>query len=275
MPKQEASVLKHKFRWILPALLAFLYVQPALAGLQTKTVEYSDGTKSLKGYLAWDDSFSGKRPGILVVHEFWGLNEYAKSRADQLAKLGYVAFAADMYGDGKVADHPDDAKAMMAETTANLAAWVGRAQAGLQTLAKQANVDPTQLAAIGYCFGGATVLQLAFSGADVKLIASFHGALPVPDSAAKVRGRILIFHGADDAFIKPETIQGLRTKLDQAKVDYTFVAYPGAVHGFSVPGSEKRGMANVAYNADADKKSWQELLDALRKAFPPAAAKPR
>lgn len=258
---------RNKISWMLPIFLLLLQVQPAAAALKNKNVEYSDGRKTFKGFLAWDDSFPGQRPGVLVVHEFWGLNEYSKSRAEQLAKLGYVAFAADLYGGGKVATHPDDAMAMAQETTSNLAEWVGRAQAALKTLAEQADVDPSKLAAIGYCLGGATVLQLAISGADLKVTASFHGSLPVPESAAKVRGEILIFHGGDDAFIKAETIQNFKAKLDAAKVNYRFEVYPGAVHGFSVPGSEKRGMANVAYNAAADKKSWQELLGALQKAF--------
>lgn len=242
-------------------------VQHASAALQSKTVDYQVGAKNFKGYLAWDDSFPGKRPGILVVHEFWGLNDYAKSRADQLAKLGYVAFAGDMFGDGKVAAHPDEAQAMAKETNSNVAEWVARAQAALDTLRRQPNVDRARLAAIGYCFGGATVLQLAFSGADLKLTASFHGSLPVPESAAKVRGEILVFHGGSDAFISAETIQKFRAKLDEAKVNYRFIVYPGAVHSFTVPGADKRGIANVAYNAEADQKSWQELVAALNKAF--------
>ena len=259
---------KIMFRWTIATLILFGGVHPAVAAMQSKTIDYQFGNKTFKGYLAWDDSFPGKRPGILVVHEFWGLNDYAKSRADQLAKLGYVAFAADMFGDGKVASHPDDAKSMAKEATANLADWVGRAQAGLDTLRRQPKVDPNKLAAIGYCFGGATALQLAFSGSDIKLAASFHGSLPVPESAAKVRGEILVFHGGSDAFISAETIQNFRAKLDAAKVNYRFIVYPGAVHGFSVPEADKRGMANVAYHAEADQKSWQELLSALRRIFP-------
>ncbi|HKY63946.1 MAG TPA: dienelactone hydrolase family protein [bacterium] len=242
-------------------------VQDAVAALQSKTLDYQVGAKNFKGYLAWDDAFPGKRPGILVVHEFWGLNDYAKSRADQLAKLGYVAFAGDMFGDGKVAAHPDEARAMAKETTSNVAEWVARAQAALDTLRRQPNVDPTRLAAIGYCFGGATVLQLAFSGADLKLSASFHGSLPVPESATKVRGELLIFHGGSDTFISAETIQKFRAKLDEAKISYRFIVYPGAVHAFTVPGAEKRGIANVAYNAEADQKSWQELVASLSRVF--------
>ncbi len=256
------------FRWALALLMILGSVHSAVAAMQTKTIDYKFGNKTFKGYLAWDDSFPGKRPGILVVHEFWGLNDYAKSRADQLAKLGYVAFAADMFGDGKVASHPSEASALAKETTTNLAEWVGRAQAGLDTLRQQPKVDPNKLAAIGFCFGGATVLQLAFSGADLKLTASFHGSLPVPESAAKVRGEILVFHGGSDAFISAETIQNFRAKLDAAKVNYRFIVYPGAVHAFSVPDADKRGMANVAYNAEAAQKSWQELTASLQKIFP-------
>src|SRR4030095_16893463 len=135
-----------------------------------------------KGYLVWNEAVRGRRPGVLVVHEFWGLDDYAKSRADQLARIGAVAFAADMYGNGKAFEHPEEASAMMNEVKNNLSEWVGRAQAALKLLHDQPTVDPARLAAIGYCFGGATALHLAYSGADLKAVVTFHGALPLPST---------------------------------------------------------------------------------------------
>jgi len=254
-------------RVILAIFLGLIGIAPAAAALKTQTIAYSYGGKTFKGYLAYDDSFSGKRPGVLVVHEFWGLNDYARSRADQLAKLGFVAFAADMFGDGKAFEHPEEASAMADAVRSNLAEWVGRAQAALKVLQDHPNVDSSKLAAIGYCFGGATVLQLAYSGADLKAAVTFHGALPLPPTTKSIKGKILILHGGDDTHVTPEALQALKAKLDEGKVDYRVVVYPGAVHSFTVPGAEKRGMKGIAYNAEADRKSWDEMLKLFQGVF--------
>jgi dienelactone hydrolase len=203
----------------------------------------------------------------LVVHEFWGLNDYARSRADQLARIGAVAFAADMYGGGKAFQHPEEASAMAATVRNNLDEWVGRAQAALKVLHDHPSVDPARLAAIGYCFGGATALQLAYSGADMKAAVSFHGALPLPSDTKNIKAKILILHGADDSHVSPESVQALKAKLDQGKVKYKFIAYPGAVHSFTVPDADKRGMKGVAYNSEADRKSWEEMLNLFDRVF--------
>jgi dienelactone hydrolase len=244
---------------ILFSFLFFLINPNVWAELKTKTVSYSYEGSTMKGYLAWDDSFQGRRPGILVVHEFWGLNDYARHRAEQLAKMGYVALAADMYGEGKSSAHPDEARAMMESVRQNLKTWLGRANAAIQVLRENEFVDPKRLAAIGYCFGGATVLQLAYSGADLLAVVSFHGALPVPESTQAIKARILILQGADDPFVTQETLQKLKSTLDQGKVKYQFIAYPGAGHSFTVPEADKSGMKGVAYNAEADRLSWQEM----------------
>ena len=154
------------------------------AAVKSEAVHYEyDGTK-LTGYLYYDDALKEKRPGVMVVHEWWGLNDYAKKRAEMLAELGYVALAADMYGDGKVTDKPEQAKEWMSEITADVDTWRGTAKAGLEQLKKSDKVDASELAAIGYCFGGGTILQLAYSGADIKGVVSFHGALPsAPDGS--------------------------------------------------------------------------------------------
>src|SRR5262245_12797102 len=150
----------------------------APAALQTKKIAYKHGDLECQGYLAWDDAVKGPRPGVLVLHEWWGLNDYARGRAEQLAKLGYVAFAADMYGGGKVTDHPKEAGAMAAQVRANVQDWRKRAATALEVLTAQPQCDRTKLAAIGYCFGGSTALQLAYAGADLKAVVTFHAALP-------------------------------------------------------------------------------------------------
>ena len=174
---------------------------------------------------------------MLLVHEWWGLNDYARERARQLASLGYVAFAADMYGDGKVTEHPQEAGQMAAEVRKNVDGWRKRARLALEVLTKQPTCDATRLAAIGYCFGGSTVLQLAMDGADLDAVVTFHGALgvPTPEEAKRVRGTILVCHGAQDSFIPETTIQEFRGALDAANVDWSMVYYANSKHGFTVP----------------------------------------
>jgi dienelactone hydrolase len=233
----------------------------AQAAVVTKVVEYEhEGTK-LKGYLAYDDATKDKRPGVLVVHEWWGLDDYARTRAQQLAELGYVAFAADMYGEGKTVNHPDDARKMATTVRENIKAWRGRAEAGLKQLTSQPNVDATKIAAIGYCFGGSTCLQLAYSGADLKAVATFHAALPTPtaDEAKAIKPKIYVAHGADDAFIPEKAITGFKEALDAAKAKYTFESFPGVVHSFTVPGADKHMIKGMKYDKTADEKSWKEM----------------
>ena len=246
---------------VLIAAAAVLAAGTAEAAVVTKVVEYEyDGAK-LKGYLAYDDAATGKRPGVLVVHEWWGLDDYARTRAKQLAEMGYVAFAADMYGEGKTVNHPDDARKMATTVRENLKTWRGRAEAGLKQLAGQPNVDPTKLAAIGYCFGGSTCLQLAYSGADLKAVATFHAALPTPtaEEAKAVKPRMYVAHGADDAFIPEKAIADFKAALDAAKVKYTFESFPGVVHSFTVPGADAHMIKGMKYDRAADEKSWKEM----------------
>jgi dienelactone hydrolase len=234
---------------------------PSPAAVVTKTVEYEyEGTK-LKGFLAYDDAVKEKRPGVLVVHEWWGLNDYAKERCKKLAELGYVAFANDMYGEGKVAAHPEDAGKMATAVRNNIKVWRGRALAGLTQLTSQPNVDAGKVAAIGYCFGGSTCLELAYSGADLKAVATFHAALPTPtpEEAKAIKARLLICNGADDTFIPEKAITAFKDALDKAGVKYEFVNFPGAVHSFTVPDADKVGNKGMAYNKSADEKSWQMM----------------
>ena len=233
----------------------------ATAAVKTETITYKVGDKTFKGMIAYDDAAKDKRPGILVVHEFWGLNDYAKKRAEQLASLGYVAFAVDMYGDGKTTEHPKEAGAMAGEVRKNQKEWLARANAGLDILRKNPHVDASKLASIGYCFGGSTSLALANSGADIKAAVSFHGAIVVPtDEQVKgIKARILICHGAADGFIKEETIQQMRSKYDNANVDYQMIYYGGSVHSFTVPEAGSDKSKGVAYDANADRRSWASM----------------
>ncbi|MEZ6141272.1 MAG: dienelactone hydrolase family protein [Zavarzinella sp.] len=235
------------------------------AELKTKVVEYEyQGTK-LKGFMVYEN-VDAKRPGVLIVHEWWGLNDYAKMRAEMLAKLGYVAFCVDMYGDGKTTEHPKEAGEFAGKVRENLEVWRGRAEAGLKTFQAQPQVDATKIAAIGYCFGGSTALQLAYTGADLKAVGTFHAALPIPTEAeAKaIKCPLMICHGADDSFIPEQVINSFKGKVTDAKVKLDFIAYPGAKHSFTVKGVDAKGVNGLAYNADADEKSWKSLQELLK-----------
>lgn len=248
-------------RLVACSLLVLSAASSTWAAVQTKTIEYRDGETKCIGFLAWDDAVEGKRPGVLVVHEWWGLNDYARTRAKELAKLGYIAFAADMYGEGKAVDHPKDAGEMAAKVRANVDAWRKRAQSGLHVLTSQPQCDANKLAAIGYCFGGSTALQLAYAGSDLDAVATFHAALPTPSAAeAKaIKARVLVCHGADDKFIPDDAIKGFKGALDKAEVKYEFVAYPGAVHSFTVPDAGQHGNPGMQYQEAADKDSWDRM----------------
>jgi dienelactone hydrolase len=241
--------------------LMIAFALPAVAAPQSKEVTYTHDGKTFKGHLYWDDATPGKRPGVLVLHEWWGLDDYAKKRAEQLAGMGYVAFAADMYGDGKLATHPDDARKFAGEVRANVENWRGRAQAALDVLKKNEHVDPSKLAAIGYCFGGSTALQLAYTGAVLDAVVTFHAALPAPtpEQAKTIKAQILVCHGADDKFVPEDSIKKLKETLDAASVKHRVESYPGAVHSFTVPGADKHKLPGMAYNTEADKKSWASM----------------
>lgn len=256
----------HLYILVLAAIL--LGAASAQARLTTKTIAYEDSGTALSGYLAYDDAIQGQRPAILVVHEWWGLNDYARRRAEQLAGMGYVAFAVDMYGKDKVTDHPKQAGEWSKEITQNKALWQQRALAGLAVLKTQAQTDPDRMAAIGYCFGGGTVQQLAFSGAAVKGVVSFHGSLQEPpaDVAKQTSAKILICHGGADSFVKPEQFQAYLTAMAASGLDYQVVVYGGALHGFTNPDAGKYKIPALAYSPSADQRSWEHMklfLDGL------------
>jgi dienelactone hydrolase len=237
------------------------------AALRTETIDYKQGDTTLRGYLAYDDSSKAQRPGVLVVHEWWGLNDYARMRAEKLAAEGYVAFAIDMFGEGKSTQHPQTAGEWASAVAKSPEVAIARFQAGQAVLAKHPLTAPGQIAAIGYCFGGRTVLSLAMSGADLKAVASFHGALPQEPAAGAVKAKVLVCHGAADSFITPEQIVTFEKNLVQAGADWQFVNYGGAKHSFTNPGADKVGLDGLAYNASADQRSWALLLSFLKEAF--------
>jgi len=247
-------------------LLAAFAVQ---AEIKTKAVSYQHEESKLTGHLYWDDAVKGKRPGVLVIHEWWGLNDYAKKRAKMLAELGYVAFAADMYGDNKVTKKPSQAKEWMQEITADVEGWRERAVLGLEQLKKSGMVKGDDLAAIGYCFGGATVLQMSYANAPVKGVVSFHGALPAaPEEVkGKIASQILVLHGQADSFIAPEVVTNFRKKLDEAGANWEMNTYGGSRHGFTNPDAGKFGVKGLEYNATADQRSWSRMQSFFKEIF--------
>ncbi len=258
---------------VLLAVLSFsLFSIQLQADVITKVINYSDGDTKMKGYLAYDDSIKGKRPGIIVVHEWWGHNDYAKKRARMLARLGYRALALDMYGNGKNASHPKDAGKFSGAVKANMGVAEKRFMAAYNLLQKQDNVAKDKMAAIGYCFGGGIVLEMARRGVDLDAVVSFHGSLGTKEKATKgkVKAKVLVLNGQDDPFVKAESISNFKKEMTAANVDFKFVNYPDAKHAFTNPGADKFGnkfKMPLAYNAEADKNSWNEMKLFLNKLF--------
>lgn len=246
----------------------------AFSKIVGENVEYkADGT-TLKGYIAYDDSIKGKRPGVLVVHEWWGLNDYAKKRADMLAGLGYTAMAVDMYGDGKNTKHAEDANQFMMEVMSNMEVAQKRFAAAMDVLKAQPTVGPNEIAAIGYCFGGGVVLYMASAGMDLDGVASFHGAVGAAGKAepkpGSVKAKILVFTGDADPLVPQEQVDAFKKQMDEADADYEVVVYTGAKHSFTNPEAGEYGKSNdlpLEYNKEADKQSWAEMEKFLKEVF--------
>jgi dienelactone hydrolase len=240
--------------------------------IQTETVAYSAHGTDLQGYLAYDGASTAPRPGVLVVHEWWGLDDYIRRRARMLAELGYTALAIDMYGGGAVADNPDDAGRLMNGVLGDMTQGSARLAAGLEQLQAHSSVDAGRCGAIGYCFGGAMVLHAARTGMALQAVVSFHGALgsfhkPAPGS---VHAKILVCHGGDDVLVPEDAVAAFKQEMQEAEADFRFVAYPGALHGFSNPEASERGSKYglpLAYNADTDRESWQAMKELFSEAF--------
>ncbi len=245
-----------------------------MANIQSQEINYSAAGVDMNGYIAWDGDIEGPRPGVLVVHEWWGNNDYARQRADMLAGLGYTGMAVDMYGEGKTADNPDEAGALMNELLGNLSTVRERFNAALEQLRAHAKSDAAKTAAIGYCMGGGIVLHMARYGADLAAVASFHGALPLaiaPEGeGGGVTARIAVYHGEDDVFFTDEEVQAFKNEMRKTGADCLFTTMPGALHGFTNPlatsNGEKYGIP-LSYSELADSASWDHMQLVLRSAF--------
>lgn len=249
-------------------VFSLLLATIAFAEVKHMNIEYNlDGTR-LEGYVAWDDAAKGERPGILVIHEWWGLNDFAKQKADELAKLGYVALACDMYGVGIRPKTPDEAGKAAGVLRSDRALMRARANAALVTLKKQPNVDPKKCAAIGFCFGGGAALELARSGAELSGAVSFHGNLDTPNplDANLIKAKLLVLHGADDAFINPQ-VPAFRKEMTDAKIDWQFVEYSGAVHAFMNPNAGNDPSKGAAYHPVAARRAWKAMQDFFAEIF--------
>jgi len=246
-----------------------LLMNLAHAEIKTQAIEYQSEGQSYTGYLAYDDSLTGKRPGVLVVHEWWGLGDNEKRRARMLAELGYVAFVVDMYGTGKLTDKPEQAKAWMQEVTTDVQWWRERAENGIKQLLKQSNVDKQNIAAIGYCFGGGTVLNMAYGTSDLKGVVSFHGSLPIPgkESYGKINPRILLAHGNADSFVPRDIVNKFQLTMDEADAKWEMITYGNVRHSFTNPQADSRGIEALKYDPYADAHSWKAMQIFLSSVF--------
>jgi dienelactone hydrolase len=259
----------HRFLVCLFLLACSLPVQ---AGIQTKIIEYRDGDVVLEGLLAWDDTIA-KAPGILIVHQWMGRTDYEEARAKQLAKQGYVAFALDIYGKGVRPSTIQKAGELAGVYKNDRSLYRRRLQVGLEQLQGQGMVDRQKIAAIGYCFGGTGVLELARSGAEINGVVSFHGGLDSldPEEAKKIKAKVLICHGADDPFVATTDIEAMKKEFAEADVDWQMIYYSEAVHSFTQPMAGNDNSRGAAYQERADKRSWQAMNNFFDEIFQPAA----
>jgi dienelactone hydrolase len=250
-------------------LIGVLASTLAEAAVQTKTVEYRDGEVTLEGYVAWDETTTGRRPGVLVVHDWMGISAETRRRCEMLAGLGYVAFAADVYGRGVRPANAREAAAQAGTYKGDRALFRRRLLLALEQLKRDPRVEGTRTAAIGYCFGGTGVLELARAGADLRAVVTFHGGLDSlhPEDAKAIKAKLLVLHGADDPFVPSDQIAAFQNELRQAGVDWQMVFYGGAVHSFTNPGAGGDNSAGAAYNARADERSWQAMRGFLEEAL--------
>jgi dienelactone hydrolase len=239
--------------------------------LDGKEVTYSSDSTQMKGYIVHDKNLEGKRPGIIVVHEWWGHNDYTRERADMLAELGYTAIAIDMYGDGKQAAHPQDAGKFSGMVMQNIDVAKARFDAALKVLKNDPSVDADHIAAIGYCFGGSVVLTMANAGEDLDAVAAFHSGVQLPIMPnSNLKAKVLVANGAEDPFISPESVTNFKSSMDSIHADYEYISYPGAKHAYTSKGATALGEKfnlPLEYNAEADAKSWEALKDLLNKTF--------
>jgi dienelactone hydrolase len=246
---------------ILSATMATVCAASVQAAIQTKTVEYKQGDTTLEGFVAYDDAIKGPRPGVLVVHQWMGLTDYEKKRAEMLARLGYVAFCADIYGKGVRPQTRQEAATQAGKYKGDRQLLRARVNAGLEALRQQPLVDQKRTAAIGYCFGGTTVLELARSGAELNGVVSFHGGLDAPDpnDGKNIKCKVLVLHGADDPTMSPQDIAAFENEMRTGHVDWQMVKFGGAVHAFTQWNAGNDNARGAAYNEKADKRSWEYM----------------
>jgi len=265
------------FDWITRAVLVTIVVfglsiGGADAAIKSEKVTYKVGDRELTGHLVYDDAITGQRPGVIVVHEWWGHDAYARRRADMLAAEGYTALALDMYGTGRLADHPKDAGAFAKEVIKTKGVMHARFKAAYDILKRHKTVDASKTAAIGYCFGGNVILDMARAGVDLKGVAAFHASLTqtIEAKPGGVKAKVRVFNGADDPFIKPEKLKVLKEGMKAAGADFKYVSYPGVVHSFTSPIATERGKKlnlPLKYDAKADGDSWFQTMSFFRKIF--------
>jgi dienelactone hydrolase len=256
----------------LAALVACALAAGAEAKVQTKEIQYEQGDTPLQGFLAWNDAAKGKRPGILVIHEWWGHNQHARNQAVRLAEAGYVAFALDMYGKGKVAEptHPQDAKAFMTEATKDPQALRARFEAAMAVLKRQPQVDASKIGAVGYCFGGGVALNMVRAGEPLAAVATFHGSLAPsgpPAQPGKVKTHILVQTGGADPNIPKPVVEAFEKEMKDAGADVKVIVYPNAKHAFTNPDADKAGIPALAYDAQADQQSFAEAKTFFKRVF--------
>ena len=253
-------------RMMVAALCALAMTAGANAAIKEEPVTYQDGGTTMKGVVVYDDAVQGKRPGIIMVHEWWGITKHMHDEAQKFAREGYTALIADMYGDAKTADNPKDAGALSGSVMKDPKVMEGRFNAARAQLAKHASVDPARVGAVGYCFGGAVVLNMARTGTDLAAVAGFHASLGLNTAApapGSVKAKILVLNGADDPFVKREQYDVLKKDLDAAKADYRVIEYPGAVHAFTNPEATALGQKfnlPLRYDEKVDREAKAEAL---------------
>lgn len=251
------------------ALVIVLAACPAWAALQSETIEYSDGEDTMEGYVVYDASLKGERPGVVVVHDWMGLGDYAKKRADQLAELGYIAMAVDIYGKGVRPQNTEEAAAQAGKFKKDVELMRRRAKAGFLALQHHSLSNPENIAAIGYCFGGTVALEMARAGLPLDGVVTFHGGLstPMPAEQGTVKAKVLVLHGANDPHVPPKEVSAFQKEMTEAGVDWQMVHYSGAVHSFTKEAAGLDPSTGNAYNHTADVRSWRAMKDFLNEIF--------
>jgi|CXWL01.1.fsa_nt_gi dienelactone hydrolase len=256
-------------RTVTAILILFFLSVTAHAELQKNNIEYKDGDTTLEGYFVYDDAIQGKRPAVLVVHDWMGFGSYGNGRAEQLAQLGYAALAVDIYGKGVRPKNSDEASKQAGYYKEHRDILRRRAQAGFDTLKNEAVVDSQRIAAIGYCFGGTTALEMARAGMPLAGVVSFHGGLAtnMPADKGEIKAKVLVLHGADDPFESQEEIGKFKKELNDASADWQMVYYSGAVHSFTRKDAGSDNSKGVAYNERADQRSWEAMKSFFTEIF--------